>query len=136
MHACACALCACVRAGVRACVRACVRARVVSVSCVCMFARVYAYLSKYKKSFTHFFSSTHDRCMEGEGLDRTGNIGLPGVQETLLNELAAADIPFVLVMISGGLVSSPARYRWLVAYAHVFNANDLVTPSCTHTRTH
>ncbi len=24
--------------------------------------------------------------MEGEGLDRTGSIGLPGVQETLLNQ--------------------------------------------------
>ena len=46
--------------------------------------------------------------LEIEGLDRL-NISLPGLQEQLLQRLKAAvpDVPLVVVLMSGGAVSSP-----------------------------
>ncbi len=45
-----------------------------------------------------------DPSQEGEGLDRVGNsIELPGEQETLINNLAAANKKIIVVLYSGGI---------------------------------
>lgn len=47
-----------------------------------------------------------DHTMEGEGYDRiTGSTDLPGVQQQLINELAAVNPNLVAVIMSGGIVN-------------------------------
>ncbi|GMI04550.1 hypothetical protein TrLO_g108 [Triparma laevis f. longispina] len=50
---------------------------------------------------------TGDQCQEAEALDRT-SITLPGLQETLVEQVANTGTPTVVIIMSGGTVSVPS----------------------------